>query len=98
MYPILLSTLSLLLPLALTKTIDVAVGKDGLVFTPDSVTADKGDMLDFHFYPDEHSVTQSTFDKPCVPSNNGVFSGIVKSTGKIVSKHKRRSVLPKRIS
>ncbi|KAL2432853.1 hypothetical protein ABEF95_015549 [Exophiala dermatitidis] len=48
----------------------------GLKFTPDTVTAAKGDWIEFTF-GSGHSVAQSTFDKPCVPLSNGagVYSG-----------------------
>ncbi|KAL2432883.1 hypothetical protein ABEF95_004124 [Exophiala dermatitidis] len=53
----------------------VVVGP-GLKFTPDTVTAAKGDWIEFTF-GSGHSVAQSTFDKPCVPLGNGagVYSG-----------------------
>ncbi|KAG8527287.1 uncharacterized protein KY384_008031 [Bacidia gigantensis] len=74
-------TLLALLPAALAKTIDIDVGSGGLNFAPDTVTAAKGDVLAFHFYPPEHNVAQSTFDKPCVPSAGGIFSGTVEVKG-----------------
>ncbi|TVY49981.1 putative GPI-anchored cupredoxin [Lachnellula cervina] len=51
------------------KVIDV--GEDGLTFSPNSTTAAVGDTIEFHFYPEKHSVAQSSFDSPCVPLNNG---------------------------
>jgi len=46
-----------------------------LAFTPNSVTAAKGDILEFHFGAG-HSVTESTFANPCQPvSGAGIFSG-----------------------
>lgn len=66
-----------LLPLALAATIKIDVGEAGLVFKPDSVTAAKGDKLEFHFYPQSHSVAQSTFAKPCEPLDGGIYSGFV---------------------
>ena len=65
------------LPLSLAKTITIGVGEGGLVFNPDSVTADVGDQLDFHFYPKNHSVVQSAFSSPCLPLAGGVYSGFV---------------------
>ncbi|TAQ90803.1 hypothetical protein B7494_g829 [Chlorociboria aeruginascens] len=55
----------------------VAVGNGGLTFTPDSITAAKGETVEFHFYPPTHSVAQASFDSPCTPSANGTgfFSG-----------------------
>ena len=66
-----------LLSIALAKTITVGVGKGGLKFDPETVTADKGDVLEFHFYPKNHSVAQSTFDKPCIADETGIWSGFV---------------------
>ena len=39
----------------------VDVGNGALVFEPSSITANKGDEIEFHFYPKNHSVVQSTF-------------------------------------
>jgi plastocyanin len=47
-----------------------------LKFDPDSVTASAGDVLEFHFQPQNHSVAMGEFDSingPCVPSNTGGF-------------------------
>jgi len=56
---------------------DVQVGDGGLVFEPDSVTAAVGEKVTFWFHPQNHSVVQSSFDKPCVPLSSGspIFSG-----------------------
>ncbi|OAL38934.1 hypothetical protein AYO20_01685 [Fonsecaea nubica] len=53
----------------------VTVGP-GLTFTPDTVTAAKGDWVEFTF-GEGHSVAQSSFDAPCVPISGGagVYSG-----------------------
>jgi len=53
-----------------------------LTYSPDSITASKGDMVQFQFMPKNHTVTQSNFDNPCEPvsmhSNvTGVFSGFM---------------------
>ena len=69
-----------LLPLALAKSYDVKVGvdKDGnpnLVYTPDKLTPAKGDTIVFAFTSKEHSVAQSSFDKPCEYLDDGIFSG-----------------------
>ncbi len=65
------------LPISLAKTITIGVGEGGLVFKPESVTADVGDLLDFHFYPKNHSVVQGTFSSPCQPLAGGVYSGFM---------------------
>ena len=72
------SLLSLItLPLSLAKTITIDVGEGGLVFNPESVTADVSDLLQFHFYPKNHSVVQGSFSTPCQPSAGGIYSGFV---------------------
>ncbi|MCJ1284902.1 hypothetical protein MMC26_004239 [Xylographa opegraphella] len=58
-----------------------------LVFTPNSVTAAVGSLVQFQFHPMNHSVVQSTFANPCIPINNimpsvkGIFSGFQPTTG-----------------
>jgi plastocyanin len=52
----------------------IAVGQNGLTFRPDSVTATVGELVLFEFYPQNHTVTESAFDKPCEPlSDKGLF-------------------------
>jgi len=59
-------------------TITVEVGNGGITFKPDSVTAAVGTKIKFMFYPENHSVAQSTFAKPCVPSGDtAFFSGFI---------------------
>ena len=74
---LLLQTLPLLaiLPLSLAKVIPVDVGKGGLIFSPNNITAEKGDSIQFTFYPQSHTVVESTFDKPCNYKSGGIFSG-----------------------
>ncbi|MBW0543301.1 hypothetical protein O181_083016 [Austropuccinia psidii MF-1] len=43
----------------------VAVGKNGQTFEPSSISAAKGDTVIFVFYQNDHTVTQTHFDKPC---------------------------------
>lgn len=46
----------------------VEVGANStLTFSPDELTVTPGDMVQFQFYPKNHTVTQSTFANPCVP-------------------------------
>ncbi|GLB43082.1 putative extracellular serine-rich protein [Lyophyllum shimeji] len=60
------------LPAALAATIDVSVGASGkFAFDPQFVTAQPGDMVNFMFHPKNHTVTQSSFDQPCVPLAGG---------------------------
>jgi plastocyanin len=64
----------------------VSVGKDGkLEFCPQSITAAQGDLVQFQFYPKNHSVVQGFFAKGCTPINEapppvgqtGAFSGFM---------------------
>ncbi|CZR66884.1 uncharacterized protein PAC_16785 [Phialocephala subalpina] len=59
---------------ASAETIQVAVGQSGLTFSPNDITAAVGDSVEFSFFPKNHSVTQSSFAKPCQPLANGFFS------------------------
>ncbi|KAG8892885.1 hypothetical protein FRB99_002379 [Tulasnella sp. 403] len=59
------------------KVIDIKVGGADLVYTPPTVEADVGDVLRFHFGPKNHSVTQSSFWKPCTPLKGGFDSGFM---------------------
>jgi len=78
--------------LASAQTVHVVnVGKNGasgaLAYSPDTVTAKVGDMVQFQFVGGSHSVTQSTFDGPCVPVENnnasiaGFYSGTMTASG-----------------
>jgi plastocyanin len=60
-------------------TIDIQVSdiQASLVFTPATTKASVGDVVTFHFFPKNHDVTQSSFDKPCAPLADGFFSGFV---------------------
>lgn len=66
-----------LLPLALAKDIAVQVGNKGNNFDPTSVTGSKGDTVTFSFIGGDHSVAQSSFDKPCHPIANAIYSGFI---------------------
>ena len=65
------------LPLTLAKSIPISVGKGGLVFNPEIVTADVGDLLQFSYYPLNHSVAQGSLSAPCQPLAGGVYSGFM---------------------
>ncbi|KAJ8116843.1 hypothetical protein OPT61_g1816 [Boeremia exigua] len=43
-------------------------------FTPNSVTAQPGDMVAFNFVAQNHSVASSTANNPCQPERNAIFS------------------------
>lgn len=70
----------ILLPLSFAKNISIGVGQGGLVFNPNVVTADVGDLLQFAFYPKDHSVAQSSYSAPCQPLTGGVYSGFMPET------------------
>lgn len=63
----------------------VQVGdKEGnLRFYPEELVAEKGEMVQFHFWPVNHSVAQSSFADPCQPleetvnTTAGFFSGFM---------------------
>jgi len=59
-------------------TISVTVGGEAgpLVFDPEWVDASAGDVVTFDLLSASHSVTQSTFDQPCVFMEGGADSGI----------------------
>ncbi|OSD01968.1 hypothetical protein PYCCODRAFT_1445412 [Trametes coccinea BRFM310] len=58
---------------------DVTNGQPGLVFDPPSVNATKGSVVTFVFdgAPGNHTVAQSSFQKPCEPLPNGFDSGYI---------------------
>lgn len=76
-----ITALSLLATQASAKTIRIAVGRDGLAFTPSSVTAEEGDVLEYRFYK-QHSVAMGDFSSGCTPAlQGGFFSGVMKTSG-----------------
>ena len=59
----------------------VDVGKDGkLTFEPNNVNEPKGTVVDFVFYPKNHSVVQASFNNPCQPLSGGFSSGFIPTT------------------
>ncbi|KAF9021808.1 hypothetical protein BDZ89DRAFT_1019247 [Hymenopellis radicata] len=67
---------TLALPAWQPKTYQVSVGPNGqLVYDPEYIYADPGDIVRFNFNPKNHTVTQSAFDTPCVPLESGISSG-----------------------
>ncbi|MCJ1342086.1 hypothetical protein MMC31_000266 [Peltigera leucophlebia] len=66
------------------QVVKVSNKNGNLTFAPNNITAAIGSFVQFHFYPKNHSVVQSTFDNPCVPFKNaskpdqtGFFSGFM---------------------
>jgi plastocyanin len=76
-----ITILTIFLPLiSSAQSHTVKVGNDGLNIEPDVVRAGVGDTITFDFYPKNHSIAQSSWDKPCEPlSSDGdtkpIFSG-----------------------
>jgi hypothetical protein len=57
------------------STFDVDVGsRGGLLFSPNYIDASIGDVINFRFLKLNHTLTQSSFDQPCVP-NGGFDTG-----------------------
>jgi plastocyanin len=52
-------------------------GSGGLLFTPEFVTAQPGDVVTFTFQQKNHTVTQSTFAGPCQRSAGGFDTGFI---------------------
>ncbi|KAG7444601.1 Cupredoxin [Guyanagaster necrorhizus] len=60
------------------STYNVTVGANGkFAYDPEYVYAAPGDVINFIFEPKNHTVTQSSFEAPCVPLNGGINSGFV---------------------
>jgi len=63
--------------------VKVGNSNGSLEFAPNDIKAVVGDMVQFQFAPNNHTVTQSTFDAPCTPINNimqnvtGIYSGFM---------------------
>lgn len=66
-----------LLQLANLWTAQVVVGGAGLIFNPPQVSAAVGDVVHFVMLAKNHTVTQSSFAKPCVRLATGVDSGFL---------------------
>lgn len=58
---------------ATAATTKINVGQSGLSFSPNSVTASMGDTLEFHFFPQNHSVVMGDFNNACQPASSGGF-------------------------
>jgi plastocyanin len=43
-------------------------GPSGLVYTPNRIDANPGDIVQFKFLSKNHTATQSSFEKPCQPA------------------------------
>ncbi|KAI1261785.1 hypothetical protein F5Y18DRAFT_430812 [Xylariaceae sp. FL1019] len=71
---------------AAPATHTVNVGQGGFKFTPNSVTAKRGDHVEFVFWPTGHSVARAEHGSPCmpyesvVPGGKGFWSGEILPT------------------
>lgn len=52
-----------------------------LTFSPNNLVADVGDMVQFQFGVGNHTVTQSTFDAPCLPAGGAGTNTTAINTG-----------------
>ncbi|GAB1312563.1 Cupredoxin [Madurella fahalii] len=63
-----------LLALAATTTAAshrIDVGRSGLTFTPDSITAAIGDTIEFYFVGGTHDAVTGDYGAPCTPNASG---------------------------
>ncbi|KAL8711601.1 MAG: hypothetical protein Q9220_004011 [cf. Caloplaca sp. 1 TL-2023] len=58
---------------------------DQLVFSPNTIMAAAGDMVEFTFMSNNHTLTQSTFPLPCVKMQGGADSGFLPNVNNTVS-------------
>ncbi|CAD6503760.1 BgTH12-05505 [Blumeria graminis f. sp. triticale] len=67
--------------------VKVGSNNGSLTYSPKKITAAAGEMVQFQFAGGNHTVTQSTFDQPCMPISmatpevTGFFSGYMPVTG-----------------
>lgn len=64
-----------------TRLIPVLVGGASLTFTPNSVTANPGDVIQFQFAARNHTVTQSDQSSPCQPLSAAAATGAAGASG-----------------
>ncbi|KAK5652233.1 hypothetical protein OQA88_10730 [Cercophora sp. LCS_1] len=57
-----------------TTAAKISVSIGSLEFTPDTVTAAIGDIVEFNFFPVNNSVILSDFNTPCAPAKTGGFN------------------------
>jgi len=67
-----------LFPSVFAAVHDIQVGAGGkLQYTPEAIAAQPGDQVVFHFYPKNHTVSQSSFADPCGSKAGGIESGFI---------------------
>ena len=59
--------------LALTGVTHFVTAGSNLRFDPENIVAETGDIVEWHFLARNHSVAQSSFDRPCVPAEENSF-------------------------
>jgi plastocyanin len=81
---LIVATLVMLAAVASAITHRVEVGRrGGLGFAPNNITADEGDIVEFHFNA-MHSVVAGDFKKPCTPvTRGGFYSGTMPKGDKV---------------
>ncbi|KAK1758861.1 extracellular serine-rich protein [Echria macrotheca] len=73
-----LLSLPIMATAAAAATVSVAVGQNGFTFSPSSVTAAIGDIIEYSFFPPNHSVIMGDFNNACMPAaTGGFFSGFM---------------------
>ncbi|KAK0107106.1 hypothetical protein ONS95_003813 [Cadophora gregata] len=60
-------------------------GAGGLVFSPDQIKANIGDMVIFEFHSQNHTATQSAFTTPCDPLAGGMDTGFMPNPNNTIS-------------
>jgi len=58
---------------ASAATHQIKVGQNGTTFDPNVIEAAEGDVLEFHFWPKNHSVVMADWDEGCEPAERGGF-------------------------
>ncbi|MCJ1310576.1 hypothetical protein MMC25_004241 [Agyrium rufum] len=72
--------------MAMGMTHQVTVGGEaGLVYTPSTISAAVGDMVQFNFLSQNHTVTQSSFGTPCEAMEGGADTGFMPNPNNTVS-------------
>lgn len=62
---------------AVAKIIVIDAGMGGFVYSPDTSTANVGDVLEFHFFGNFHTAVQGDFANPCQRASGGFNSGSI---------------------
>ncbi|KAI1394040.1 uncharacterized protein F4822DRAFT_424506 [Hypoxylon trugodes] len=57
--------------------IDVGASNGSIIFSPNNITELVGTVLEFSYNPKNHSIVQSSFDKPCQPLESGFAAPFV---------------------